>query len=64
MYFGRILLCALLSLSNQQHITTTDGAMGDDLRTAFAILAAEKSWHCHEKVMELYYQIFVGTLNL
>ena len=44
MYFGRILLCALLSLTNRQHITTTDGTMGDDLSTAFAILATEMSW--------------------
>ena len=69
MYFGRFLLCALaalLSVTNQQHITTTDGTMGDDLRTSFAILAAEKSWKQFKltwKVMELYYQISVGTGN-
>ena len=47
MYSGRMLWCALLSLTNQQHhfsLLLRTVTMGDDLRTALAILAAEKSW--------------------
>ena len=50
-------------------LRTVGPTMCDDLRTAFAILTAEKSWKHfklswkrHGIVMELYYQISVGTL--
>ena len=39
------------TLTNQQHITTTDGTKSHG-----------NSLNCHGKVMELYYQISVGTL--